>query len=654
MRLIRLVIGMIIAFSLVFVAGLFLVPGERIAQVAADELGRRTGREVRIGGEARFTLWPDLGVTVDGLRIANADWSDNGPMFQAQRVTIGVDAAALIRRDIRIRTLHAEAPQILLERNADGEGNWEVGGKAAVAATEAQPSGAAPAATAAAPVQRPAFTIDDAVITGASVYFADHRTGTEVSQRDIDLTVAYPEARGPARIDLTLRPNGAPIRLSGTIADPRAFAEARISPVVFDLEAPSASGRFEGRASVGPEAEGALSLDIADTGALARALGRADPGLSRGLGRDLDLAAQVTLTRVGLLALREGRMSSGGNAATVAADLTTGGPRPRLNARVDAGPLDLSALTAGGAPASVSGGGAARSGWSTAPIDAGSLNRLDGEIAISAPSLDLGTTEIGQTRVLVTIDRARAVATLRELRAFGGLVTGEFVANNRNGLSVGGDLRAADIALDQALTELAGVTRFTGSAAARVRFLGVGQSVAAIINSLSGDGGIDTGRGTIRGIDLDRLFRGGDPSGGTTIFDETRATFSMEDGVLSNTDLLMTLGGIEARGEGTVGLGERRIDYLFTPVSLKARDGRGIALPVWIRGPWSAPRITVDVEKAIQLNAAEEKAAFEQKLRDRVRDELGIEQRDGESTEDALKRTLEEEARKGLLKLFDR
>ncbi|MEC9311678.1 MAG: AsmA family protein, partial [Pseudomonadota bacterium] len=122
--------------------------------------------------------------------------------------------------------------------------------------------------------------------------------------------------------------------------------------------------------------------------------------------------------------------------------------------------------------------------------------------------------------------------------------------------------------------------------------------------------------------------------------------------------LLMKLAGIEARGEGRVDLGKQMIDYRFKPVSLKARDGRGLALPVLIRGPWAKPRISVDVEKAIELNAAEEKKELENRVREKVKakveSELGITQQEGESAEDALRRKLEDEAKKGLLKLLNR
>ncbi|MGR3551746.1 AsmA family protein [Pseudooceanicola sp.] len=655
MRLIRLLIGTVLVFVLVLGAGLFLVPGEKIAQVAADELTRRTGREVQIAGEAKISLWPDLGVTVAALKIANAEWSDNGPMFQARSVTIGVDAAALMRGEIKIRTLRADNPEILLERNAEGNGNWVMArqaGAGANAGAAREPTRTPPSAPASPSRALPAFTLDRADIAGASIYYVDHRTGEEISQRDIDLALTYPDAGGELGLDLTLRPTAEVIRVKGVIQDPAAFIAAAITPLTLDITGPGTKARFEGRGSIVPEAEGRLTLDISDTSALAIALRQTDPALPEGLGRDLALSGAITWTRDGKLALREGKLTSGTNTAAVALDLSTAGPRPRLNAQLVADKLNLAPQAASGA--APSGKPDPASGWSTAPIDASALALLDGEIALSAASVDIGATRLGATRAVVAVDRARAVVTLREVEVFEGTLRGELVANNRNGLSVGGEVEASGIALARALSDLAGLTRFTGDASARIKFLGVGQTVAAIMNSLSGEGVIDTGRGTIEGLDLDRLFRGGDPSGGTTIFDATNATFSIENGVLSNKDLLMKLAGIEARGEGLLGLGEQQVDYLFTPISLTARDGRGIAIPVRIRGPWAGPKITLDLDRAIQMNASEEKARLEEKVRQKVADELGLDQAEGESTEDAVRRTIKEEAAKGLLNLLNR
>ncbi len=60
----------------------------------------------------------------------------------------------------------------------------------------------------------------------------------------------------------------------------------------------------------------------------------------------------------------------------------------------------------------------------------------------------------------------------------------------------------------------------------------------------------------------------------------------------------------------------------------------------------------VDLEKAIQLNAAEERKQLEEKAKQEIGKKLGVEIQEGERPEDALKRKLEEEAKRGLLNLF--
>jgi AsmA protein len=59
------------------------------------------------------------------------------------------------------------------------------------------------------------------------------------------------------------------------------------------------------------------------------------------------------------------------------------------------------------------------------------------------------------------------------------------------------------------------------------------------------------------------------------------------------------------------------------------------------------------MEKAIDLNFQEEKKKAEKKLEDEVKDRLGVDQKDGESAEDAIKRKLEEKVKDRLLKILE-
>ena len=103
---------------------------------------------------------------------------------------------------------------------------------------------------------------------------------------------------------------------------------------------------------------------------------------------------------------------------------------------------------------------------------------------------------------------------------------------------------------------------------------------------------------------------------------------------------------------------------MFTPTALRANSGKGIAIPVSVKGPWSNPRIKPDLEAAINLNFAEEKAKLEQKAKDlekqakdraqqKLEEKLGVVTQEGQSVEEAVKDKLEDKLKSELFKLFD-
>jgi AsmA protein len=454
-----------------------------------------------------------------------------------------------------------------------------------------------------------------------------------------------------------LRQAGAPVTIAGHIDRLGAFLDGEVTPVTARVNGPGGGAAFEGRAGATPQAQGRLDLDLSDTAAFLAALGLGSVDLPEGFGTRIDGGADVTLTEAGQVAVRDMALDLGGNAISGAADIDLSGDVPRIDAQLDAGALDLSSLAGADGGAGVGGGGGGGGGWSRAPIDASGLALVDGAVAVSADSIDLGDLTLGATQLSITLDRSRAVVGLRDVRAYDGRVTGEFVANNRSGLSVGGDLTAEGIDLERFLADAMGITRFAATGNGRVQFLGVGQSVHAIMHSLSGEGRIGTGRGVISGFDLDRLMRSGDVTGGTTVFDEMSASFTMEDGNLFNRDLAMRLPLARATGTGRVGLGARDIDYLFTPVLLEGESRRGLAIPVRIRGDWADPRITPDLERALDLNLREERRQLEdeaeRRLQRELRQRLDLETREGQSLEDAVREKVEDRALKSLRKLFD-
>ncbi len=637
--LLRVAIGLIV-LVLVAVATLFLLPAERIAQLAADRFEAATGRAMTIQGEVRPTLWPDLGVTTGAISIANADWSQEGPMLRAEGLAIGVDMGVLLGGSVRIKKVEARQPEIVLEVASDGTANWEFGG--------------APGGESGSSGGLPAFTLDLAEVTDARVIFVDHAAGTRSELSDIDASVRLPDADGAVSYDIAAVMNGQAFSVSGEIGALSTFLGGAAAPMSLTAKAGGSSATFDGNAGLTPVAAGGrLDLDMSDAGAVFALLGQAAPDVPAGLGRQIKLAGDVTYTDGGAITLRGGTIELDQNRFTGAADVSTAGERARITAQLAAGALDFSALTAGDAP------DAAGSGWSTDPIDVSALGSVDAEISLAAESIDLGTTTLGRTRILTSLDAGRAVTEIREMVAFGGTLAGSFVVNSRGGLSVRTNLTASNVALQTLLQETAGYDRLLGEGQVTLNVLGVGNSMSALMNSLSGDGQLSLGKGELRGLDLVGMLRNLDPSfvgeGAKTIFDSMAASFTINEGVLSNEDFKLLAPLLTADGKGTLGLGAQTISYQLAPTLLEGQTG-GLRVPVVITGPWSDPKIRLDLEALAKEELADEieevKERVEEAVTNRVTEELGVTVEEGESVEDAVKDELEDRVRDGLRNLL--
>ncbi len=301
--------------------------------------------------------------------------------------------------------------------------------------------------------------------------------------------------------------------------------------------------------------------------------------------------------------------------------------------------------------ASGTGSAEAASGWSRDPIDVSGLQAVDAEIALAAASVDLGLAQLGRTNILVTLDKGRAVTEIREIQAYDGTVTGTLVVNSRGGLSTRADLSGKGVRIKPLLVQLADWDRLQTTGDVRMNLLGVGNSVDALMNSLSGEGAIKFGQGEIAGLDLVGMLRNLDASyigeGAKTIFESIGATFTVDQGVLTNADLAFLAPLITASGKGRIGLGAQTLDY-----RLEGQTGGGIRVPVLITGTWANPKFRLDLEslaeERIEVEVEKVKEQAEEAVIERLNEELGVDIQTKEDIDDVLKKELEERARDGL------
>jgi uncharacterized protein involved in outer membrane biogenesis len=851
--LIRLIVIVVVAI-IIAIGGLLMLPGEQIARIAADQIGKQTGRSVSISAETSISLYPILGVTTGPASIGTADWAQNGPLLTADSLAIGIDVPALLTGTIRITKLEANSPRIVLERAADGRANWEF--FAQDASTAQAPAN--PTSGETADGQSYDFSLERALSSNASLRYVDASTGTDQNFSDVDLDLSWPSSNGAAVLALGITPFGERLELNATVANVLGLTAGDQTVIAGTLNAAGADLSFEGIASIRPEAAMQVDGTIPQAGALLRALGQ-DPA-ALGLASDFDpsvaissqvsfdgtrlalrkmvlglndstvsgdadivlalgapqvtakvtaniksagqlmlmlgqapanfglspafnpdLASAITLSTNGSnvsaklsgldasledakisgqadVALTNGvpdvtadlavnlpdvarsaellgqplstfglstnakpaiktnviarvqgsninaklnnlAASMAGSSVTGAVDIALvgatptlsgnikaaipstanlmtalgqsapsipkgfgqainvatglsfqsnqldlsgltvsldqntisgavsvglGGAVPNINATLQAGDLDLSALSSDGGDTTRAPAG---TGWSKDLIDASALGSLNGNIKLKARSINLGTIKLGAADLGVNIDRSRAVVLINDLAAYQGRFAGQVVANNRNGLSVGGDLRANSVALGQLLRALASIDKVKGNANLNLSFLGSGNSIDAIMRSLSGQLGLAIPQGTLAGIDLEGLIRQGNANASLTQFQNMKANGVINGGILRNDDLGVSTGRVDAKGEGFINLGAQTIDYLVTPIAKEVGSQDKLEIPVRIKGPWSDLKIRPDLAAALNLEnerkKLEEQARQEierekQKLKDRA------------------------------------
>lgn len=621
--------------TLALVAGLalVLVPTERIARLSADRLSAATGRDVTIKGPVRATLWPRLGARAEGIAVANAPWSTEGPMLTAASVEVGVPFAALLGGDMRLESLRIDGARLVLERREDGIANWQ----SANLATQGEPAGPAPAT---APRD---VSIDRMELRDAQVIWIDRAARRQVRLRNLQLETRLDGLDAPMRATATGLLDDMAVTVEAGAAALRPLLDGALTPVTLSVAAGGTTFALDGRADLdAPSFEGRLEAASDDRFALLAPLGLAWPTLPGGLGaRSVALSAAATLAPAGTIHLRDMVAELDGNGVTGAVDIDPTGARPRVDATLAADALDLTAAAGAGGGGIPTGPAASSApGWSRAPIDVSALFAADGQVDLATGPVTFDTTRIDELRARVTIEEGRAVVALQPLLAYGGTVTGEVVVNGRGGLSSRADLTVSGLQLQPFLAAFGGYDRLVGAADLTLGLLGVGDSMQALMESLEGGVALRVGQGAVLGLDLAGMIRTLDLSyrgeGQETVFEGLSLSAAVAGGVARSDDLSLVGPYLGATGEGSADIGAQTVSYRLMPTLRAKEDDASLTVPVLIEGPWADPRIRPDLEYLARERLDLEREAVEARLREEA-DAARVE------AEDALRERLARE-----------
>lgn len=585
-----------VAVVIVVAAGIFVT--SRIRTVSADlaqRLESQTGVQLTSSGLPGVSFWPRFSVSFGNVVIPAPKDVSSAPLATIDTLRIVPADGLLGLGDDGIAEVVLESPGINLVMGANGRANWNYGAK---------------------PVDGEAEGLPLRIVNGRIAYL-DERTGSAIALANVEATasLASPADEMTAKGAFVWNERRATFTLF--LKSPQRVAEDG-SPTDVTLQAPGFAFQFSGRTALvnGFELDGQSEIKGTDLGLAASWFGAALPAGMNGarfeLAGAVDSSAQGLLFTNAQFALDD--MRGQGDVGMI-----HGKGRPKLDAEVNVGTIDLTRYSGSPAPANAS---FLSTPWSSNRIDLSALRTLDAELDITTNAFAYGAFRTGPAEMKANLrDGVLDLKLTKASYADGTLDLTLNVDGRAETPAIQFSANGEGLAADKALLAALGFGDLHGKLSPSLSINAMGNTFAELISTVKGQAAFRTVSGSLTGIDLPAAFGKvssailngwGQDSRHSTSFDALSATFTIADGIAETDNLILTSPALTFTGKGEVDLLRQAVDFkvdpqlALPPSAATASQPQVATFPVAIqvKGHWAAPQIYPDMPGILEDPAA--------------------------------------------------
>jgi AsmA protein len=545
--------------AIAVVAALLLivgVPSGFLTATIQARVERQTGYRLTIAGATRIGIWPSLNVTFNDVTLQDPRDRDGTGRLTAGSIQADMTLASVWSGQPQVTELAITRPVLHVPLLRERSGAVTPSPRQASSAGEADANAA---------------TINRVTIAAGTVAFSNLRDRVEMR---IDGINAEALIGGDRKIGIT------------------GNARAGEHPMKFEIKA---------TAPIPPMARQNIPIELTlDAAGLLQA----------------PLAARAEVRLNGSIVMINGLTGTLGDGAFngwASVDIAS---KPLVKLDLDFRRLDLAVARAPASPvaqgAPAAQGATAAQGWSNATIDLTGLNYVDAQARISAAELNIGEAHFAPAAIEAALASGVLKTRFSNLGAYGGQASGEVTVDASTGqptYALRGDLvgvRALPL-----LRSAADFDKLDGKMQAKIIMRSAGNSQRAIMSNLAGTVFAVFQDGAIRGLNVAQMIRSltasplsGWPEGKEQTTDLTQfgASFRIEKGQATTSDLNLVGPLVKMTGAGTIDLGTRMLAFRVEPKLVMTTEGQGrasdpvgLGIPVVIDGPWAEPRIYPEI-----------------------------------------------------------
>ena len=584
-RLAVILSGMVILAGSTLSAVYLLVSANSLAMQIAHGIERSTGRSVTIGSAARLRLWPEFGISFNGVKLANPGAGNSSAFAEVETMRVNISPGALVRRRAEIDEIKLINLVVNLVVDAQGRGNWETG--------KTNPT----AQDASSPAVPPVY------VEGGTVNFLDERSGESHEFKRLDLALTLPSLEDAIDIKGSGDWRQDRVSFSLFLKSPQLFT-GEGTPIDLNVSGSWLNFAFSGQASASKDFQLAGTVE-GGTRSLRGLIRWA--GLKIGDGKGLGgLQAKGALSLKGqVLSLSKAQFLLDGMRAQgdVAVKFTE--DKPKLTARLGLDALDLNQYVP--VPHRSGNEGEGLEAWSSESIDFSALNAMDASANLRAARLIYGRALMSDAVIDATIADGILNAKLGKAALYGGTAGGQVVLNGKQKVpTLQASFHGDGLDGYRLLRNIGSFTWLDGRCNLALAFAATGRNQREMIASLRGTAGFAFGEGGVKDVDIAQIIEAvskdihagwimGAPA--ETKFRQLRAEFIITDGIADSKELRVEGPDVKLSGKGVVDLLKQELDLKVDAVIIAAKDvnSANLAVPVVIKGPWGKPKFYPDI-----------------------------------------------------------
>lgn len=635
-KLLFFLIG-IVALLAVCVAMLpqFISP-DMIKTQLTQHVESSTGRILKIDGALSLKVFPNLAIEAEKVSLSNPAGFETDTFLSLKKMRVSVALAPLLNKEVQITQFKLTDPVIDLRVNRDGRANWrftptksakqEAAQEAAKEATKDSADNGMPAG----------LVLGDIAIENGTLTYTDDLKKEKQALGSIHANLSVSSLQSPLQFRGSASWQGKLVNIEAGLDSLATILDNK--PATFTVLLKSDLLNVESKGEWRKDSMNAsTSVQSSSLKALMAWIQPDQKPMTLPSALSLELSANAAYTPDALelskLSVTLDHIKGQGDAK-----ISLSGSRPSLSLNLKTNELNLNPFMTQDNPKSslsmfIRDAHAQNPQWSAAPIDLSGLRAFDVAATVETPQVEFKQIKLQQITIKSLLRQGRLSIDIPKAGIYGGNGDVSLVADAAQepaAFELNADMTGVDIAA--LLNDASQMDRIAGKGALRFAVKSRGESQAQIVQALNGSGNLSISEGELRRMNLLGMLRNvssafGGVSNDATPFTRMDGTFTIQGGVISNQDLLITLSGARVDGTGTIDLPNYAINYRLSPKTVgKTTDAegntterKGLEVPVLITGSLNAPSFQPDLQSTIQKALTDPKA-LKQELKNSKKD----------------------------------